>query len=76
VLVATLAHLHRSFPRDLTKIVLAESTPLLQANIDEHEEILDALADRDGPRARELMRSHVRHAGELVTLRFEQRVLD
>ena len=73
VLVATLTHLHRSVPRDLTKIVLAESTPLLHANVLEHEEIMAALERRDGASARELMRRHVRHAGELVTLRFEQR---
>jgi DNA-binding GntR family transcriptional regulator len=72
-LVAALTHLHRSLPRDLTKIVLAESTPLLRANVREHEEILAALERRDSAEARELMRRHVRHAGELVTLRFEQR---
>ena len=73
VLLATLTHLHRSFPRDLTKLVLSESTPLLRANVREHEEIIAALEHRDGVEARELMRRHVRHAGELVTLRFEQR---
>jgi len=73
VLVATLTHLHQSFPRDLTKIVLAESTPLLRANVLEHEEIMGALQQRDPESARELMRRHVRHAGELVTMRFEQR---
>ena len=75
VLVAQLAHLHRSFPRDLSKIVLSESTPLLRANVLEHEEIVAALERRDATAARELMRRHVRHAGELVTLRFEQRAL-
>jgi DNA-binding GntR family transcriptional regulator len=75
VLSSTLAHLHRSFPRDLSRIVLAESTPLLRANVLEHEEIVAALERRDAERARELMRRHVRRAGELVTLRFEQRVL-
>lgn len=73
VLTATLAHLHRSFPRDLSKIVLAESTELLRANVAEHEEIIGALEHRDSAAARDLMRRHVRHAGELVTLRFEQR---
>jgi DNA-binding GntR family transcriptional regulator len=73
VLLAQLAHLHRSFPRDLSKLVLAESTPLLRANVLEHEEIVAALQRRDATEARELMRRHVRHAGELVTLRFEQR---
>jgi DNA-binding GntR family transcriptional regulator len=75
VLAAQLAHLHRSFPRDLSKIVLAESTPLLRANVLEHEEIIHALEQRDAATARELMRRHVRHAGELVTLRFEQRAI-
>ena len=74
VLVSTLARLHRSFPRDLSRIVLAESTPLLRANVLEHEEIVAALERRDPESARELMRRHVRHAGELVTLRYEQRV--
>lgn len=73
VLLAQLAYLHRSFPRDLSKIVLSESTPLLRANVLEHEEIVAALERRDATAARELMRGHVRHAGELVTLRFEQR---
>ncbi len=72
VLLATLAHLHRSFPRDLSKLVLAESTALLRANVLEHEAIVDALAKRDSEAARDLMRRHVRHAGELVTLRLEQ----
>lgn len=75
VLIAQLAHLHRSFPRDLSKIVLSESTPLLRANVLEHEEIVAALERRDAPAARDLMRRHVLHAGELVTLRFEQRAL-
>ena len=73
VLAATLAHLHRSFPRDLTKIVLSENTPLLRENVREHEEIVEALENGDSAAARERMRRHVRRAGELVTLRFEQR---
>jgi DNA-binding GntR family transcriptional regulator len=72
VLVATLAHLHRSFPRDLTRTVLGESTKLLAENVHEHEQILDAIERRDSPGARELMVHHVRHAGALITLRFEQ----
>jgi len=72
VLVATLAHLHRSFPRDLTRTVLGESTKLLAENVHEHEQILDAIERRDAPGARVLMIDHVRHAGALITLRFEQ----
>ena len=72
VLRVALAQLHHRFPRDLTKIVLAESTPLLRANVHEHEAIIEALQRRDPAGARELMRRHVRHAGDLVTRRFEQ----
>jgi DNA-binding GntR family transcriptional regulator len=73
VLVATLTHLHRSFPRDLTRTVLGESAKLLAENVHEHETILDALERRDAAAARKRMLRHVRHAGALVTLRFEQR---
>jgi DNA-binding GntR family transcriptional regulator len=76
VLATALAQLHQSFPRDLSRIVLSESTPALRSNVREHEQILEALHARDAARARELMRAHVRHAGQLVTLRYEQRVGD
>ena len=51
VLVATLVHLHRSFPRDLTRIVLGESATLLAENVREHEEVVRRSADRDGAAA-------------------------
>ncbi len=73
VLVATLAHLHRSVPRDLTRVVLGESAALLAENVHEHEAVLGAIEHRNATEARELMLKHVRHAGALVTLRFEQR---
>jgi DNA-binding GntR family transcriptional regulator len=74
VLVRTLGRLHRSFPRDLSRIVLRESTPLLRDNVNEHAAILDALERRDAGAARELMVQHVRRAGSLVTLRAEQQL--
>jgi DNA-binding GntR family transcriptional regulator len=73
VLVSTLAHLHRSFPRDLSRLVLAESTTLLRENVGEHEGILAAIEQRDAEAAGELMERHVRRAGGLFALRFEQR---
>jgi DNA-binding GntR family transcriptional regulator len=72
VLVATLTHLHRNFPRDLTRTVLGESATLLEENVHEHEAILAAIARRDAAEARGLMVKHVRHSGALITLRFEQ----
>jgi DNA-binding GntR family transcriptional regulator len=74
VLVATLLHLHRSFPRDLSRIVLSENTNLLAENVAEHESVLDAIERGDADAARTLMHSHVVRAGSLVTLRFEQRL--
>ncbi|HEX6788953.1 MAG TPA: GntR family transcriptional regulator [Gaiellaceae bacterium] len=73
VLTATLAHLHRSFPRDLTRSVLRESTMLLHENVREHESILEAIDRRDPVAARERMGAHVRRAGSLVTRRLDSR---
>lgn len=70
---ATLADLHVSIPRDLTSIVLSESSRLLQENVEEHSTILAAIEHHDPAEARRRMTAHVRHAGALVTLRFEQR---
>jgi len=70
---ATIADLHLSFPRDLTAIVLKESSRLLEQNVDQHAAVLEAIERRDAPAARRLMVEHVHTAGALVTLRFEQR---
>jgi DNA-binding GntR family transcriptional regulator len=74
VLAATLAHLHRSFPRDLSRTVLRESTMLLHDNVHEHETILEAIERRDATAARDLMVAHVRHAGRLVTRRLDRQL--
>ena len=71
-LKATLFDLHLSFPRDLTGIVLSESSRLIEENVEQHESILAAIEARDPAEARRRMVEHVRRAGELVTLRFEQ----
>jgi DNA-binding GntR family transcriptional regulator len=72
-LAATLADLHRSFPRDLTWLVLGENTRLLEENVAQHEAILNAIERHDAKAARRRMVEHVRRAGELVTRRFEER---
>ena len=73
VLVSTLAQLHRNFPRDLSRLVISESTTMLETNVREHKEILEALTRHDAAAASELMHRHVARAGGLVTLRVEQR---
>jgi DNA-binding GntR family transcriptional regulator len=76
VLTGTLAQLNRSFPRDLSRLVIGESTAMLEANVREHEAILEALSRHDPTAAYELMQEHVARAGGLVTLRVEQRTAD
>jgi DNA-binding GntR family transcriptional regulator len=71
-LIATIADLHRSFPRDLTWSALSQSSRLLAENIEQHRRILTAIERRDPPAARAAMIEHVLAAGELVTLRFER----
>lgn len=69
----TIADLHRSFPRDLTWTALSQSSRLLEENVDQHDAILEAIERRNPEEARRRMVDHVRSAGELVTLHFEQR---
>ncbi len=69
----TLADLHRSFPRDLTWIVLGESSHLLDENVAQHAAVLDAIERRDAEAARHRMVDHVLGAGDLVVRRFEDR---
>ena len=76
VLVETLAQLHRNFPRDLSSLVVSESTAMLEANVQEHEAILAAVSRHDASAAYELMQQHVVRAGSLVTLRVEQRTAE
>jgi DNA-binding GntR family transcriptional regulator len=72
VLLASIAYLHRSFPRHLTWAALSRSSHLLGVNVDEHTRILDALERRDAVTAREEMTAHVHSAGELVASRLER----
>jgi DNA-binding GntR family transcriptional regulator len=74
VLLRQLAHLHRSFPRDLSRTVLAESSTLLHGNVAEHEAVLAAVEAHDPAGARAQMVRHVRNAGRLVVLRAEQQL--
>jgi DNA-binding GntR family transcriptional regulator len=72
-LAATLADRHQSFPRDLTWIVLGESSHLLEENVAQHAAVLEAIEVRDAEAARRRMVDHVLRAGDLVVRRFEER---
>jgi DNA-binding GntR family transcriptional regulator len=62
----TVTALHRTFPRSLTSLPLLADSDLLEANCAEHREIRVALEERDADAAREAMRRHILHSGELV----------
>lgn len=72
-LASTLVDLHQSFPRDLTWIVLGESSHLLEENVAQHAAVLAAIEARDAETARRRMVEHVLRAGDLVVRRFEER---
>ncbi len=75
-LAATIADLHRSFPRDLTWSALVGNSRLLEENVEQHEAVLTAIEARDPVGARRRMVEHVRSAGELVTRHFEEAATD
>jgi DNA-binding GntR family transcriptional regulator len=72
-LIVMLADLHQSFPRDLTWIVLGESSHLLEENVAQHAGVLEAIETRDAHAARARMVDHVLRAGELVVRRIDER---
>ncbi len=72
-LLAAIAHLHQSFPRDLTWAALSHSSHLLSENIEQHRAILAAIEARDAVEARRQMTDHVRSAGEIVAQLLDRR---
>jgi DNA-binding GntR family transcriptional regulator len=71
-LISIVHDLHRTFPRGLTWAPLSGSSALLRGNVEEHRSILEAIERRDPTDARRRMVTHIRHAGELIALHFEQ----
>ncbi len=45
----------------------------LEATVSDHEYIIEALIERDGPKAREVVSRHIAHAGELIVSELERR---
>ena len=71
-LSATIADLHRAFPRDLTWAPLSGNSRLLAENVAQHAAVLEAIEQGDAGEARRRIVEHVRSAGELVTRHFER----
>ncbi|MFZ1879845.1 MAG: GntR family transcriptional regulator [Gaiellaceae bacterium] len=72
-LLAAIAHLHQSFPRDLTWAALSHSSHLLEENVEQHRRILAAIEARNGGDARRQMSDHIRSAGEVVARLLDRR---
>jgi DNA-binding GntR family transcriptional regulator len=70
-LIATIADLHLSFPRDLTWAALTGNSRLLEENVEQHAAILSGIEQGDPGEARRRMVEHVRSAGELIARHFE-----
>jgi DNA-binding GntR family transcriptional regulator len=64
---------YRSIPRNLTSVPITGDQRMLRRNVEEHAAIVEAIGDQDGPAARERMKEHVLHSGEIVTNWFELR---
>jgi DNA-binding GntR family transcriptional regulator len=65
-LTAMLDELDQSVPRSLTRVALTRSRLLVDHNVREHEEILEAIEAGDQVAARARMEQHVRRSAELV----------
>jgi DNA-binding GntR family transcriptional regulator len=68
----TVEELHLRFPRNLTWGALQGDSRLMGENVSTHEAVLEAIAARDGDRARRLMKQHVLRSGELLADWFER----
>ena len=66
---ATIASVHRGFPRNLTWERLGSDLRLLRENVAQHRGIREAIESGDGPEARRRMVEHVKRSGELVAAR-------
>jgi DNA-binding GntR family transcriptional regulator len=67
------ARVNESFPRNVSSLALADDERHRRENIAQHDEIIQALADRDAERARDAMHTHVISSGEHLAAWYERR---
>jgi len=70
-LTAMTERINQSFPRYVSSVSLAGDDRMREANIDQHEEIIDAVARRDPQAARAAMHRHVSSSGEQLARWYE-----
>lgn len=68
---ASVAHLHESFPRNLTWAALATNSRALRQSAHEHARVRECIEKHDPSGARDAMQDHLLSAGELVAHRAE-----
>ncbi|OMQ15942.1 GntR family transcriptional regulator [Modestobacter sp. VKM Ac-2676] len=68
-----LMELNDAFPRNVSGLVLRDSSRHREENFREHEELIDAFAAGSADRAAALMREHVLRAGEHLAHWYERR---
>jgi DNA-binding FadR family transcriptional regulator len=67
------AQLNESFPRNVSSLVLTENERHRRENVQQHDEIIAALAAGDEDRARAAMSAHIISSGEHLTAWYERR---
>lgn len=72
-LTRMLVEINDAFPRNVSALVLRENSRHREENFREHEELIDAFVAGDHDRAADLMRGHVRRAGEHLAHWYERR---
>ena len=70
-LTAMTERINQSFPRYVSSVSLAGDDRMREANIDQHDAIIDAVARRDPEAARAAMHRHVTSSGEQLALWYE-----
>ena len=71
-LSALTERINQSFPRYASSVSMAGDDRMREANIDQHEAIIDAVARRDPEEARAAMHRHVTTIGEQLALWYER----
>jgi len=72
-LTRMLGEINDAFPRNVSALVLRDSSRHREENFREHEALLEAFTAGDGELAAELMRQHVLRAGEHLAHWYERR---
>jgi DNA-binding GntR family transcriptional regulator len=71
-LTTTIQELRRRIPHNASFVTMRNSMRLLEENAADHVAIYEAIAARDGKRARRLAHAHVKRSGDRLARRYER----